>query len=119
MARRRHRSLEATVTATSGPVAGSPPRRTVPSGRRTEMRPRAGWRSAQRAARRASGVSGERRAGGSGLSARRAGAAAGSGAVCDPSPGTNRGLWWNGTLFIASFTACQWMRPVTCCDISG
>ena len=37
----------------------------------------------------------------------------------DPSPGANRGLWCNGTLFIASFTACQWMRPMTCWDMSG
>ncbi len=44
---------------------------------------------------------------------------AGAVVVREPSPGENRGLRWKGTFFIASFTACQWMRPVTCWDIKG
>ena len=37
----------------------------------------------------------------------------------DPSPGSNGGLWWNGTRFSQSRTACQWISAVTCMGISG
>ena len=37
----------------------------------------------------------------------------------DPTPGTNGGLWWNGTRFAMSFSACQWISPITCTGISG
>ena len=101
------------------PWRGPPPRRTVPSGRRTAISPRAGWPSPQRARRRAAGVRGLRRAGGAGRSPRRPAGAASSAAATEPSPGSKAGFRWNGTLFIASFTACQWMSPMTCWDMSG
>ena len=31
-----------------------------------------------------------------------------------PSPGTNGGLWWNGTRFSQSRSACQWISAITC-----
>ena len=37
----------------------------------------------------------------------------------DPVPGTNGGLWWNGTRFTKSLTACQWISAITCTGISG
>ena len=37
----------------------------------------------------------------------------------DPSPGTNVGLWKNGTRFSQSLAACTWIRTVTCSGISG
>src|SRR4051794_22088874 len=37
----------------------------------------------------------------------------------DPLPGTNAGLWWNGTRFSHSRRACQWMSAITCSGISG
>ena len=36
-----------------------------------------------------------------------------------PFPGTNGGLWWNGTRFSQSLSACQWMSPITWIGISG
>ena len=37
----------------------------------------------------------------------------------DPSPGMNGGLWWNGTRFSQSRSACQWISAITCSGISG
>ena len=37
----------------------------------------------------------------------------------DPSPGTNGGLWKNGTRFSQSLAAWRWIRTVTCSGISG
>ena len=37
----------------------------------------------------------------------------------DPSPGTNGGLRWKGTLFSQRRSACQWISAVTCMGMSG
>ena len=37
----------------------------------------------------------------------------------DPSPGTNGGLWKNGTRFSQSRAAWRWISAVTCSGISG
>ena len=37
----------------------------------------------------------------------------------DPFPGSNGGLWWNGTRLSQSFAAFQWMSAVTCAGMSG
>ena len=37
----------------------------------------------------------------------------------EPFPGSNAGLWWNGTRLRKSFSACQWMSAVTWSGISG
>ncbi len=37
----------------------------------------------------------------------------------DPSPGTNGGLWWNGTRLSQSRSACQWISAVTWSGCSG
>ncbi len=36
-----------------------------------------------------------------------------------PRPGSNGGLWWNGTRLAKSFAACQWIFAVTCRGCSG
>ncbi len=36
-----------------------------------------------------------------------------------PSPGTNGGLWWNGTRFSQSRSASKWISVVTCSGCSG
>ena len=36
-----------------------------------------------------------------------------------PSPGTNGGLWWNGTRLSHSRSASKWMSAVTCSGWSG
>ena len=37
----------------------------------------------------------------------------------DPLPGSNGGLWWNGTPRRYSFSACQWISESTCSGITG
>ena len=37
----------------------------------------------------------------------------------EPCPGTNAGLWWNGTRFNQSRSAWRWISAVTCSGISG
>ena len=37
----------------------------------------------------------------------------------EPLPGTNGGLWWNGTRLSQRRRACQWMSEITCTGISG
>jgi hypothetical protein len=37
----------------------------------------------------------------------------------DPSPGTNGGLWKNGTRFSQSRTAWRWISEITRCGING
>ena len=39
--------------------------------------------------------------------------------LTDPSPGTNGGLWTNGTRLSQSRAAWRWIRAVTCSGISG
>ena len=39
--------------------------------------------------------------------------------LTDPSPGTNGGLWKNGTRLSQSRAAWRWIRAVTCSGISG
>ena len=39
--------------------------------------------------------------------------------LTDPSPGTNGGLWKNGTRFSQSLAAWRWIRTVTRSGISG
>ncbi len=36
-----------------------------------------------------------------------------------PSPGTNGGLWWNGTRLSQSRSASKWMSAITCSGCNG
>ena len=101
-------------------------RRAAPAGRRAEARAgpsgshleRPALECASARSRTPSGArSSERRRGRGGTQSERPlGDAHGR---TDPSPGTNGGLWWNGTRLSQSLSACQWMSAVTCSGCSG